>query len=66
MNCQNCGTEIEINNRYYRAGKNGTTFCSKECAYDAYEGYYTPEEVEKTLTRHIRSERDAKNRSEVL
>lgn len=54
MDCSNCGKEIKINDRYYVAGKNGTIFCSKECAYEAFEGYYTKQEVDSTIERLTR------------
>ena len=54
MDCSNCGNEIKINDRYYVAGKNGTIFCSKECAYEAYEGFYTKQEVDSTIKRLTR------------
>ena len=49
MCCQNCGHEIRVNDRFYRAGKNGTVFCSKECAYEAYEFFYTKKYINKTM-----------------
>ena len=49
MECQNCGHEIHVNDRFQRAGKNGTVFCSRDCAYEAYEGYYTKKQINKTM-----------------
>lgn len=54
MECANCGQEIKVNDRYYRAGKNGTVYCSKECTYEAYEGFYSKNEIEKTTERCTR------------
>lgn len=47
--CQNC--EKELKGEYYHAGNNGTPFCSKECAYEAFDGFYKESEVEKTLVK---------------
>jgi len=55
MICQNCGKSIEVNNRYYRAGKNGTVFCKKLCIYEAYKGFYTKSEINKTIVNHTRN-----------
>ncbi len=54
MKCSNCEKQIKVNGRYFRAGKAGTIFCSKDCSYQAYEGFYTKQEVEKTIERHTR------------
>ena len=56
MKCQNCGHEIRVNDRYYRAGKNGTVFCSKDCSYEAFEGFYAKKEINKTMERHTNHE----------
>ncbi|KSU86569.1 hypothetical protein AS180_17940 [Priestia veravalensis] len=53
MICANCGEAIHSIDRYYRAGKNGTLFCSEDCSYEAFEGFYSKQEVEKTLVCHI-------------
>jgi hypothetical protein len=44
--CANCGEPIKGD--YYRAGNNSTTFCSKQCAYDALI-YFGVDYVKKTL-----------------
>jgi len=49
MICSNCGNQIVINASYIRAGRNGTSYCSLECAYEAYEGYYTRKQVDETI-----------------
>lgn len=49
MQCANCGQEINLGDSYLRAGKNGSIFCSKECVYEAYEGFYTKEEADRTI-----------------
>ncbi|WP_161493855.1 hypothetical protein [Virgibacillus necropolis] len=51
MQCANCGKEIEKHDRYYEAEKNGTIFCSKDCAYETYESYFSEHEVDTTLVR---------------
>ena len=56
MKCQNCGQEIHVNGRFFRAGKNGTVFCSKDCSYEAFEGFYTKKEINKTMERHTNHE----------
>ena len=62
MKCQNCGHEIHVNNRFYRAGKNGTVFCSKDCCYEAFEGFYTKKDVDKTMEQHTRPRNDLNNK----
>ncbi|WP_077705520.1 hypothetical protein [Virgibacillus dokdonensis] len=52
MICSNCGNGI-LQSRYYRAGKNGSVFCSKDCAHEAYEGFYSKQEVSKTMECHV-------------
>lgn len=47
MLCANC--ESSITGYHYRAGMNGCTYCSKFCCYEAYEGFYTKQEVNKTV-----------------
>ena len=49
MECQNCDHKIQVNDKFQRAGKNGTVFCSRDCAYEAYEGYYTKKHINKTM-----------------
>lgn len=55
MKCQNCGQEIHVNDKFFRAGKNGTVFCSKDCSYEAFEGFYSKKEIDKTLEHHTYS-----------
>lgn len=47
MICANCGNQITSN--HFRAGLNGTDFCSKECSYEAYKGFYSKREVNMQL-----------------
>ena len=54
MNCQNCGNSIHLEETFYRAGLHGTVYCSTECCHEAYDGFYTKEEVDKTIERHTR------------
>lgn len=54
MRCANCGESIHLKERYYRAGLNGSIFCTEHCCYEAYEGFYTKQEVDKTIERHTR------------
>jgi len=49
MECQNCANEIHVNDKFQRAGKNGTVFCSRDCAHEAFEGYYTKKQINKTM-----------------
>lgn len=51
MQCQNCGRVLDSKNIFFRAGKNGTPFCSKSCIYEAFEGYYSKQEVDRTIER---------------
>ncbi|WP_289891451.1 hypothetical protein [Virgibacillus pantothenticus] len=51
MICANCGENIQANQDYYRAGKSQTVFCSENCCYEAYEGYYSKKEITKTIER---------------
>ncbi|NWO14668.1 hypothetical protein [Virgibacillus sp.] len=53
MICANCGKAITLHSRYYRAGKNGTVFCSKDCIHEAYEGFYSKQEVDKTIECYV-------------
>ena len=54
IECSNCGKPIKLQDRYYRAGKNGTIFCSKACVYEAYEGFYSKQEIDSTIKRLTR------------
>jgi len=56
MKCQNCGQEIHVNDRFFQAGKNGTVFCSKDCSYEAFDGFYAKKEINKTMERHTNHE----------
>jgi hypothetical protein len=49
MLCQHCG--LEIGGVHYRAGLNGTDFCSKSCCYEAYKNFYSKQEVNKTMKK---------------
>ena len=49
MECQNCANEIHVNDKFQRAGKNSTVFCSRDCAHEAFEGYYTKKQINKTM-----------------
>mgnify|MGYP001947030556 CR=1 FL=1 len=54
MKCAHCEHQIYVNDHYYRAGRNGTIYCSTDCAYRAYEGFYAQQEIDKTMERHKR------------
>lgn len=45
----NCEEDLSELKSFYRAGNNGTKYCSKQCAYEAYEGFYSREQVNSTL-----------------
>ncbi|WP_153464808.1 hypothetical protein [Sediminibacillus terrae] len=49
--CANCGEPLHGNNTYFRAGNNGSTYCNKDCAYEAYNGFYSKKQVDQTLVK---------------
>lgn len=67
MLCQNCGHEIGQSENYYRAGNNRTVFCSKDCCYEAFEGFYSRKEVDRTMEEytHITKEDQEMNKEEL-
>lgn len=60
MTCANCGNTIQHSTLFYRAGKNRTSFCSRNCSFEAYEGFYSKDEIRKTLKVYTNHEGEAK------
>lgn len=46
MICANCGTALTGN--YVRAGKNGTKFCGRKCAYEGLS-HFGKDYVDKSI-----------------
>ena len=55
MKCSNCEQDIKMNGIYYRAGKNNTAYCSKDCSYEAYAGFYSKRKVDQTMKQVTRT-----------
>ncbi|WP_157515400.1 hypothetical protein [Luteimonas abyssi] len=51
LSCAHCGEYLTEHTIIYRAGNNGTEFCSKSCAYEAFEGLYNKQQVDRTLIK---------------
>ena len=47
--CQNCGERL--GKTWVKAGRNGTEFCSRECAYEGLD-YFGKEYVDRTLVEY--------------